>query len=347
VTALAPPVAASRLARVLRRVDGRRETAALLAALKAESAHPEIAALNELATIRTNARGWLLFGRRPGRSWSVVVKLYAGERAPEQAGRLFAHHRYAFERMGDGGPFGVPEPLALFGAPPGYAMRHVTGRAASSVARRTLIHRDRTRAELLARAAGWLERYHRSGEWQQSRASAAYLVNALEKSVDPPDGKYASIPRETEFRAMLDRLRAGAERLATFPFPKAALHGDFNLHNLVVDGERTWGIDFASGPHNVRPVSFDVANCLFFLTFRDGWPGEDRAGVPGGFDRRAVEIFARHYPGLPWDSASTAWLLLHHQLQFWARLANLNMERKAGLIVAMCRHGAETLAARL
>jgi hypothetical protein len=347
VTALAPPVAASRLARALRRVDGRRGTAALLDALKADSAHPEIAALDELATVRCNARGWLLFGRRRREPWSVVVKLYAGERGPQQAERLFAHHRYAYERMGDAGAFAVPEPLVPFTDPPGYAMRRVAGRAASSLAKWTLIHRDRARAGLLARAAGWLDRYHRSCEWHQARASAVYLLGTLEKSVDPDGGKYAPIPRAPEFRAMLDRLRAGAERLGTFPFPKAALHGDFNLHNIVVDGERTWGIDFAGGPRNLRPVSFDIANCLFFLEFRDAWPGGDREGVPGGFDRAAVEILARHYPGLPWGSAGAAWLLLHHQMQFWARLGHLNMERKAGLMADMCRHGAETLAARL
>ena len=326
------------------RIDRSTAPGALLARLKAEAAHPALAELDELATIRRTDRGATLRGRKRGRDWSVVVKLYSDEDGLERAQRLYELHRYAYERLRSEPGLGVPEPIARFAGLPGYAMRLVPGRAASSVVKWTLLGRTRTREELLARAARWLSAYHRGAE--RSRVSPRYLLRELGERAEAR-GTGALGPAAAGFEAALEVLREGADRLGGFEFPKAVTHGDFNLHNIIVDGENTWSIDFAGAAGSVRPVSFDVACCLFYLEFRDGWSGEDRAGMPGGFDRRALEIFARHYPDLPWDSAEAAWLFLHHQLRQWTSFERLNMERHSARMAEVCRAAAAALEERM
>jgi hypothetical protein len=313
----------------------------VLAELRAGRDQPAIARLDRLATIRRTSRGATLRGRRRGEDWSVVIKLFSDAEGFERARRLYDHHLFAYGRCPPQSNLRVPEPLGLLAGLPGYAMRHVPGKSAWSIVRWNLLGRGRAREELLARAARWLRAYHGDPRW--SRVSPGYLLSELE-------GKAAGcgLGREApSFEVGLEALGDGARRLGPFRFPKAVVHGDFNFHNLVVDGEVTWAIDFAGAAGAIRPVTFDIACCLFFLEFRDGWTAADRAGTAGGFDRRAIEVFARHYPDLPWESAEAAWLMLHHQLRQWTSFEQLHMQRHAGRMAAACREAAATLAARL
>lgn len=334
----------------LRHALRRREAAEMLARIRADSAHPALAGLDAARLIRETPRGSVLVAGRRGAPFSVVLKLYAGAGADLRADRLYAHHRLAFARLdGVAADLRVPEPLVRFETLPGYAMRLVAGRAASAILRRTPFGRARLRADFATRAARWLAAYHRACGGGESRVSARYLARSLRARVEARRaGGTPPIPGADGLCRLLDRLEEAVRGLPGFDFPKAVPHGDFNLHNLIIDGETTWAVDFSGGdPENLRPVSVDLACCLFYLEFRDGWRGSGGAGQPGGFDRDAVALFARHYPGFPWESAGAAWLMLHHQLQQWTSLASVGMAGRAERMEAMCRRGAETLAARL
>jgi len=312
--------------------------ATVLARLTAQPVHPLLAGLDQISTIRRNDRGITLRARRRGEEWSVVIKLYLDTAGLDRARRLHDLHRFAWQRCNGQTAFRVPEPLGLVPGLPGYAMRHVRGRAAADTVKWTLFGRQRIREELLVRAAGWLRAFHAGAE--TARVAPKLHLNRLIERQAVRGGIDAA------FATAFERLREGAGRLGRFEFPMAVGHGDFNLHNLIIDGDVTWSMDFG-GAGARRPVTFDIACCLFYLEFRDGWTGGDRAGSPGGFNRRAVEIFAQSYPDLEWDSAETAWLLLHHQLSM---LGRPTFQRRWGhmrRMAANCQQAAETLAERL
>ena len=243
--------------------------ATVLARVTAQPVHPLLAGLDQISTIRRNDRGTTLRRAPRGEEWSVVIKLYVDTAGFDRARRLHDLHRFAWQRCDGQTAFRVPEPLGLVPDLPGYAMRHVRGRAAADTVKWTLFGRQRIREELLVRAAGWLRAFHAGAE--TARVAPRFHLNRLVERLARPRR------HRRRFRNRVRGLREGAGRLGRFEFPTAVVHGDFNLHNLIIDGDVTWSMDFG-GAGARRPVTFDIACCLFYLEFRDGWTGGDRGG---------------------------------------------------------------------
>jgi hypothetical protein len=319
-------------------------TEGLIARLRAAPPHPDLADLAALQVLRDTPRGTTLRGRRGSETWSVAIKLFAGPHAAAGAKRLYDKHRDVHACCGADPTFSVPEPLAAFDDPPGYAMRYVGGRSGVAILRTAILRRQRTAEGLVDRAGRWLRSFHLRSGLRLAPLRPGRLLAELGRRLDPADSA-APVPFREAFADHLALLRETLPVVRGQPFPVAAPHGDFNLQNLIFERDRTWSCDFSAvtGP---RAVSGDVACLLFFLELRDRWRVSDRRDSPGGFDTRAMAILGRAYPELPWHSAETAWLLLQHQLRYWSSLEARRLLGRADAMLEACASGAETLRAR-
>lgn len=319
---------------------------ALLAILRLAPPHPDLADLESLEILRDTPRGTTLRGRRRGETWSVVIKLFTGPQAATQAEALHEKHRYVFACCRTQQTCSVPEPLGMLNDPPGYAMRYVGGRSGVSMLRTAIFRRQRTAEELVGRAGSWLRAFHLGSGLSLAPLRAGSLIALVEKRLDG-GGSATAFPHRDAFAEHVALLRETLPMVRGQPVPVAAHHGDFNLHNMIFDGQNTWSFDFSGAAGRMRPAFADVACFQFFLEFRDRWRVTDRRDSPGGFDARAIEVFARAYPELPWHSTQAAWLLLQYQLRYWSSMQTPRKLARADRMLEACAHGAETLRSRV
>ncbi|MBT9383933.1 phosphotransferase [Pseudooceanicola sp. CBS1P-1] len=181
----------------------------------------------------------------------------------------------------DGGPFRVPEPLALLGAGEASVTAFVAG---SSLLAAMWAGDDAARHALQTRAAGWLRAHAAPGErlrpanrrpWR-SRAEAGLARQ----------GHPALIAVETQVLRRMHQL-SRALRGEGAEWRVSLGHGDFHAGNLLLTPGALWGIDL--GGKAVAPVCRDIARFLVHNARRGLLPsGRRRYGVDAG----GLEAFA-------------------------------------------------------
>ena len=171
--------------RLRRRTHGSVSTEGLLSRLS--HVHPDLDGLQIFQVMRDTPHGITLRARRLGEAWSVAIKLYGGPDGTAKAGRCYDQHRHAFSLLQSNPRLSVPEPLAQFDEPAGYAMRYVAGRSGDAMLRRAIFRRQRTAGELVDRAARWLRAFHlSSGLHPAPLAPRGSLHNSIAASTECP-----------------------------------------------------------------------------------------------------------------------------------------------------------------
>ncbi|MEM7489741.1 MAG: phosphotransferase [Pseudomonadota bacterium] len=116
------------------------------------------------------------------------------------------------------------------------------------------------RLRILRACGRWMGHLHRSGEVQFGRHRPGPILRQLDEWARQLTAGEIDVPDRDGFRDLIGRTRALAEAARGVKVTRTVVHGDMNLRNLIVDGDRIWGIDF--GAMRPRPPGTDMARVL-------------------------------------------------------------------------------------
>jgi aminoglycoside phosphotransferase len=180
---------------------------------------------------------------RLGNGQAVVFK----QRSGADTARKFAGLQEAYRLAGAahaGHPrFGVPRLLAADAAAQAILIEHLPGRAAEQI-----IEADPASAAHVLRAAGeWLRAHHGALPKPVVAFNTKRPLHRLKTRAAE-----AEPPAPNRFRAFMRGLQDRAAALEGRALPEAVIHGDFTLGNLMLDGDRVYGIDFENPNASAR-----------------------------------------------------------------------------------------------
>jgi len=207
--------------------------------------------------------------------------------------------------------YGVARPIALFEDEGVVIAEWVEGRSLTACLRDW----RNSPAELngyLARAGGWLRRFHRATSDGEAPIDVDHHLAILEDTLAEAGRDFATTRVVVD---ALDVLAASAPSVARQPMAKCWLHGDFKPDNLIISPHRTVAIDIHTQFHN--PIIHDIAhftNHIVFATFHPmGLRLLPRIGA-------LSHAFLDAYASDDWSITPRplAWMRLHNATRKWA-----------------------------
>ena len=247
----------------------------------------------------------------------AAVKVFLDREAPLRHARrsYTALARYHAEA----GSMRVAAPFALLEARPAVLMEWIEGvelqRVLYGPARLHL-----SREAVLARSARWLA-------WFHSRGAIAMQQVDVDAALQRVEHRAAAIPagqRLRDFDTCLALLVQRVDALRGVAVAHGAVHGDFTPYNLLLAGERAYGIDFLA--RRASPLVVDVNRMLVYLFAHRYAPAGARLLGVCGCAHDDWSAFTAHYDQrlLPPDEQT---FLLFQFLEVMRRWGALLAER--------------------
>ena len=204
--------------------------------------------------------------------------------------------------------------------------RAVLMRAAPGETVYDLIDAGGSTADLLRRAGRWMAAFHRSGPVETRRYQPKFMRNHVAHLLSQHESGEIVLPDPAAFRRHAERVIALGAEFEGRQTVSSATHGDMHLRNILLDGPRSWGIDF-SAKHSA-PVGFDIARFLLHYVGVFG----DLDAVPDGavIDPGLLAAFFDGYDLVGADDPSVGYLLRVRILMDWAAIPARMLDRSKG-----------------
>jgi Phosphotransferase enzyme family len=236
------------------------------------------------------------------------------------------------------GDFTVPLPCLLIEEAGLVLMEWVSGNSLTDL----LLSWRLSRANLeraLQRAAEWLRRFHATHRLPAGR------LNSREKLEDAMAMVNCLMTEDAVYKGAITALRRAEPIVAVDELDRSWIHGDFKTDNLILDHERTIGIDVCAVDENV--VLYDIAPFLNQLELSLLHPSAWRLA----FHReRLLQAFLGAYFGDRQKAthAALTWVRLCSILDLWTMIES-RTQRRVGryLLRGECRRIAYRLVCEL
>ncbi len=171
---------------------------------------------------------------------------------------------------------------------------------------------------LLIGSGRWLAAYHR-GTFEQARNfQPKFMARHMLHLADQMQKGERRIKGQKSFIALAQQSQELVAEYKGRPSKISAKHGDFNSHNILIDGSRTAAFDFLPVSH--APVGYDIARILLSYALTTA----DLARIPKGhvLPPDALEAFFAGYDFVPADDPSVGFLLRIQILSDWNRMSD-------------------------
>lgn len=199
--------------------------------------------------------------------------------------------------------FSVASPLGLLGADAIVIQEYIDAVPLADAMRGADAAR---RTALVGGAAEWLKSFH------AAKPSAAGPVNACAKLATVEQQWRPA--RKPDVMAALDALADSADTLNHSKLTRSWLHADFKADNLLVAGDRFFGVEPHAGFVNV--VAYDLAPFLNNLLL--GSQEFRQRSYRSDFERLEMHFVNTYWERPdPCERYSLAWLRLYHFLSMW------------------------------
>lgn len=209
----------------------------------------------------------------------------------------------------DGKDFGVPRVVAADPKRKALLMEEVRGDQLFD-----LIESEEHHEPYLERAGAWIAAFHRSGLEGDRAFKPDFNIRRISKIQDDVQKGREAVCESKEFQksagAVLKFLPS-----CTGTTQAAWQHGDMNLHNFILSGDRIFGIDFTKV--DTVPIGYDVAR---FLLHYGALLADHRKLMPGyPVDPSCVAAFFRGYDLVKYEDPSIQAILRVRILNDWLR----------------------------
>lgn len=169
-------------------------------------------------------------------------------------------------------------------------------------------------APILARAGGWIHAFHSATFAERRIFQPRFMRDHLRHLVRQIAGQEIAVAKPRAFVRHAARVIDMADAYEGRETRSARTHGDMNLRNILLDGDRAWGLDFTAA-HNA-PVGFDIARFLLHHAALFGDPPPEGQVVR----KEVLSAFFDGYTGVGADDPSVQYLLRVRLLMDWAAI---------------------------
>lgn len=295
------------------------------------------------------ARGWqpaLLSRRNDHVMHRVVVRLSAPGRAPLILKRLYApdHPAKFAEVAGTQHEAartipGAPAILSWDALAQVVLMERVPGETLHDLcAQRPMSDH----APQLHAAGRWVASMHRARGTEQRLFQPKHTLRYLDKLMEEVTSGDRLVPQKRRFLAYARRLHDLAPVPEQCQTVAAMAHGDLNMRNILLDGDRGGGIDF--DPPKLLPIGHDLAR-LFVHYGSYEWIGGAPDGSPSGpLPGTDLSAFFNGYDLTGPGDASVGFLSRMRILTYWISIPKPREDRSLRQHERF--HGLQRLAAR-
>jgi Ser/Thr protein kinase RdoA (MazF antagonist) len=215
----------------------------------------------------------------------------------------------------------VPEPLAFDAEARAVLMEAAPGQTVYD-----LLDRGGDAADLLRRAGRWLAAFHRAGGTEARVFQPRYMRDHTAHLIRQHAAGEITLARPRAFArhgAAVIALAGAYEGRKTLSAPT---HGDMHLRNILLEGPRSWGIDFSAS--HTAPVGFDIARLLLHYT---GVFGDIEALPPGAvLAPELLRAFFEGYDLVGPEDPSVGYLMRVRILMDWAAIPARRSARSTG-----------------
>ncbi|MBO9476168.1 aminoglycoside phosphotransferase family protein [Shimia sp. R11_0] len=183
---------------------------------------------------------------------------------------------------------------------------------------RDLCETHEDHADILMQTGRWLSAYHR-GTFEQARGfQPKFMARHMLHLADQMQTGARRIKGQKRFVALAHQVQDMVADYEGRPSKIAAKHGDFNSHNILIEGNRTAGFDFLPISH--APVGYDIARILLSYALT----AVDLDRIPKGhvLPPEALAAFFEGYDFVPADDPSVGFLLRIQILSDWNRMSD-------------------------
>ncbi|CAN5148851.1 hypothetical protein BH10PSE7_BH10PSE7_35210 [soil metagenome] len=268
---------------------------------------------------------WVYRAAAPAIPFSLAVKLYKPRASRPFPIRLqMQRHRLCAKKMAGTGGYTVPQPVAGFPPRQIVVMEWIDGPSARDLMRTVILKRDAYR-ELLVRAGRWLGCFHGVSKPKTEALPVERLIEGLDRRVLK---SHPHIGNDPVYAAADRTIRELAPLLDGREMEQVEVHGDFTPSNLLIDRDRTIGIDF--GATRRLPHYYDI--CRFLVHLEAQRPAPKWLGArPQNFAAEAfLEGYGDHAPPASGDIMN--YMMLIEVLRRWAAVGVANGSIPARLL---------------
>lgn len=254
---------------------------------------------------------WVYRATAPAFAFPLAVKLYKPRASrPFPIWQQVRRHQICARRMEHTGGFTVPKPVAAFPNKQVVVMEWIEGPSVRDLMRGMLLNREAYR-DILVRAGRWLGHFHAASMPKTEALSVARLIDGIEHRVSK---SHPGIVSDTAYAAADKTIRDLATLIEGRDMEHVEIHGDFTPSNLLIDRDRTAGIDF--GARRRLPHYYDI--CRFLVHLEAQRPAPKWLGAhPESFAAEAfLEGYGEKAPAATGDIMS--YMMLIEVMRRWA-----------------------------
>lgn len=196
-------------------------------------------------------------------------------------------------------------------------------------------------ADALRRAGRWMAAFHRASGTEERTFQPRFMRDHIGHLLRQQKTGEIALARPKDFARHAAAAIALAKAHEGRRTLSAATHGDMHLRNILLDGTRSWGIDFSA--LHAAPVGFDIARLLLHYT----GVFADLDALPGTsvVHPDLLRAFFQGYDLVGPDDPSVQYLLRVRILMDWAAIPARRYARSTGQTRRLRRLG--TLADRV
>ncbi|SFR01159.1 phosphotransferase [Poseidonocella sedimentorum] len=219
------------------------------------------------------------------------------------------------------GAAGVPRVLAVDEGQQAVLMEAVAGETCLA-----MLETGADPAQVLRAAGGWMAAFHRAGPVETRVFQPRFMRDHLTHLLAELEAGVITVPHRKAFeraaRAAIDLAPEfeGRETRSSWT------HGDLNLHNIVLDGPRSYGLDFTAD--HTAPVGFDIARLL--INFAGRYVPVKALGPGELLPAPLLGAFFEGYDLVGPEDPSVGYLLRVRLLMDWASIPARLTQRSLG-----------------
>lgn len=233
---------------------------------------------------------------------------------------ILAAHNLAQTALETSPVAGVPKILAQDASRQSYVMEYIPGDTVLSMCREQEDH-----TAVMQKVGAWLAAYHK-GTFQEDRTfqpkfmaqHVLHLAGQLERGERNIDGKKRFIELAMQLQDHVPATLGHTTKIS-------AKHGDLNIHNLMIAGQKTYALDFLGISY--APVAYDIARVLLSYVQMVG----DVDQIPNGqiVPPDITQAFWSGYDFIDQDDPSVQFLQKTQILMDWNRMPrNKSLDRE-------------------
>ncbi|WP_424944235.1 aminoglycoside phosphotransferase family protein [Aliiroseovarius crassostreae] len=245
---------------------------------------------------------------------AVVYKFKDGPADAARFEQKLKAHRFAYDALGGQR---VPQLLSVDPAAQSVIFQHVPGRT---------VHETLELAEFgladaqdaMRRSGKWLAAFHQATAQPGRAIRPDAMMGWVAEMQNSVLTRQVDVPRRDLYLICAEQAFAICESVRGAHTPVAASHGDFHLRNLLLDDDKTYGLDF--DPTRFVPPGHDLSK--FLLRYRIWFGGRD--------DSPPVQAFWQGYGAKDENAAAVRFLFPIQLLGDWRKMPKRREDRSAG-----------------